>query len=243
MLVSAAAYTDTERAEIEPQVAEAVNVRGAAAVAQCARKLEIPIIHLSTAYVFDGNSPAPFRESDPVAPLNAYGRTKAQGELAVAAAHPAHVIIRTSLVYAPFGRNFLTAMIKLAAQHEEIPVVADQLVNPTATHDFAAGILAIARNLVLRNVGEQGYGVFHMASVAPATPAEFAAAIFAASAEQGGLSARVAPIPSSSYPTRLRRPLNSLLDSAKVADVYGVALPAWQSSLRACVDRLLGIPR
>ena len=237
VLVSAAAYTDTEKAEIEPELAEAVNVAGAAAVAQSARKLGIPIIHLSTAYVFDGAKSAPFRESDPIAPLNTYGWTKARGELAVAAAHPDHVILRASLVFGPFGRNFLTVMLALAKQRREIPVVSDQLVNPTSTHDLGRGILRVARNLIGGTAADP-YGTVHLAGAAATTPAEFAAAIFAASAARGGPSARVVAIPSSQYVTRLQRPLNSSLDSTKIANVHGVALPPWQSSLQACMDQL-----
>jgi dTDP-4-dehydrorhamnose reductase len=237
VVVSAAAYTDTEKAEIEPSLAETINVAGAAAVAQSARKLGIPIIHLSTAYVFDGRKSEPFNESDPIAPLNAYGWTKAQGELAVAAAHPDHVILRASLVFGPFGRNFLTVMLALAEQRREIPVVADQLVNPTSTHDLGRGILRVARKLV-SGTAKDPYGTFHLAGAAAATPADLAAAIFSASAARGGPSARAVAIPSSQYVTRLKRPLNSSLDSTKIANVHGVALPPWQSSLQACFGQL-----
>jgi len=243
VLVSAAAHTDTELAEIEPDVAESINVRGAAAVARCAARLDIPIIHLSTAYVFDGRKATPYRESDPVAPLNAYGRTKWRGEVAVAIAQPRHVILRTSMIYAPFGRNFLTAMLRRAADGAKVAVVDDQLVNPTATHDLAAGILTVARNLVRGAGGPRAFGVFHMAGAKTATPAEFAAAIFAAAEARGGPSARVVPISSAQYQTRVKRPPNSVLDCTKVADIHGVALPPWQPSLQACMDRLTGAVR
>jgi dTDP-4-dehydrorhamnose reductase len=237
VLVSAAAYTDTERAEIEPDLAAAVNVDGATVVAEAARKLGIPIIHLSTAYVFDGTKPAPFCESDPIAPLNAYGRTKAQGELAVAVAHPDHVILRTSLVFGPFGRNFLTVMLALAEQRREIPVVADQLVSPTSTHDLSRGILRISRNLV-SGTAKDPYGTFHLAGAVATTPAKLASAIFSASAARGGPSAQVIAIPSLRYVTRVPRPINSALNSTKIANVHGVMLPDWESSLAACFNQL-----
>jgi dTDP-4-dehydrorhamnose reductase len=239
VLVSAAAYTDAAGAEAEPHIAEAVNVRGAEALALCARKLQIPIVHLSTAYVFDGTNPAPYRETDHVNPINAYGRTKAIGERAVAAAQPHHVILRTSLVYSPFGRNFLTAMLALARQRNEIAVVDDQTVDPTSADDFAKGILTVARNLIEGHGGEARYGVFHIASHGAATPAELAIAIFAAAAERGGPSARVIPTTRADYESRVRRPANARLDCSKIAAVHGVALPSWRSSLPACINRIL----
>ena len=144
LLVNAAGYTDTERAEDEPEIAQAVNVDGAAAVAASARKLNVPLIHISSAYVFDGSKETPYREVDPIGPLGAYGRTKAIGEAAVAAAQPDHVILRASLVFSPFGRNSLTNMLRRAEQGGEMPVVADQRVNPTSAFDLASGILTVA---------------------------------------------------------------------------------------------------
>ena len=239
VVVSAAAFADSESAEAEPDLARAVNADGTAALAICARNLGIPIIHLSTDYVFDGAKPTPYRESDPVAPLSVLGRTKAAGELAVAAAQPAHVILRISWIYSPFGRNFVKTMLRLAGERDEIRVVADQFGNPTAAADVAAGILAVARNLLERPDRAERYGLFHMASTATATWAEFAEAIFTLSAERGGPTARVIPITSAEYVSRVRRPANSRLDCSKIAAVHGVALPPWQSSLRSCLGRLL----
>jgi dTDP-4-dehydrorhamnose reductase len=239
VLVNAAGYTDTERAEDEPELAHAINVDGAGAIAASARKLGVPLIHVSSAYVFDGSKEAPYREIDPIGPLGAYGRTKAIGEAAVAAAQGDHVILRASLVFSPFGRNSLTNMLKRAEQSEEMPVVADQRVNPTSAFDLAGGILTVAANLVRRPRERELLGTFHLAGRGAATPAEFAEALFAFSAQRGGPCARVVRIPSTQYVTRVRRPLNGLLDCSRIAAAHGVALPSWETSLRDCVARFL----
>lgn len=239
VVVNAAAYTNTEEAETEPDVAESINVRGACALAECARELGIPIVHMSTAYVFDGRKPTRYRESDSVAPLNAYGRTKLESERAVAAAHPEHVILRTSLVYGPFGRNFLTVMLKLATQATDVRVVADQFGNPTAAADLAEGVLTVARNLISGRVDRERYGIFHMCGDAETTWADFAAAIFAISAEHGGPSARVVRITSAEYSSRVERPTNSSLDCSKIAAIHGIRLRPWQDSLEESILTIL----
>ena len=238
VLVSAAAYTDVNKAEAEGDIAELINARAPGLLAARANGLGIPLIHLSTDYVFDGTKRDPYVESDPIRPINAYGRSKANGERAVAAAHPCHVILRTSWVYSPFNRNFVRTMLDLARKQSDVRVVADQSGNPTAAADIADGILAVAQNLV-EGRGEERYGTFHMAADGAATWAEFATAAFAASAERGGPSAHVVPIASAEYQTPARRPANSQLDCAKIARVHGVSLPRWRSSLGPCVGRIL----
>jgi dTDP-4-dehydrorhamnose reductase len=238
VLVNAAGYTDTERAEDEPELAHAINVDGAGAVAASARTLGVPLIHLSSAYVFDGSGSAPYRETDPVNPLGAYGRTKALGEAAVAAANPDFVILRTSLVFSPFGRNSLTNMLRRAEQGGAMPFVADQRVNPTSAFDLAGGILTVAANLARSPRNRDLFGTFHVAGRGASSPAEFAEALFALSAQHGP-SAKVIRIASSEYVTKVRRPLNSLLDCGRIALVHGVALPSWETSLRDCVERFL----
>jgi dTDP-4-dehydrorhamnose reductase len=237
VLVSAAAYTDVNKAESEPDVAECINGQAAGLLAARARALGIPIIHLSTDYVFDGEKPGPYRENDPLNPLSAYGQSKAKGEQAVAAAHPRHVIVRTSWVYSPFGRNFVRTMLDIARRHPEIRVVSDQVGNPTAAADIATAILSVARQL--RGDDDQRYGLFHMSATGTASWAEFATAIFKASAERGGPSARVVPISTAEYPTPAKRPRNSRLDCSKIANTYGITLPDWRTSLGPCIDRLL----
>jgi dTDP-4-dehydrorhamnose reductase len=238
VLVSAAAYTDVNKAEAEPDIADLINGRAPGVLAARANMLGIPLIHLSTDYVFDGTKPDPYTERDRICPINAYGRSKAAGERAVAAAHPRHVIVRTSWVYSPFNRNFVTTMLALACKQDEVRVVADQIGNPTAAADVADGILAVVRNL-MEGRGEDRYGTFHMAADGAATWAEFATAVFSASAERGGPSAHVVPIASAEYQSPAQRPANSRLDCAKLARVHGVSLPHWQASLGPCVGRIL----
>jgi dTDP-4-dehydrorhamnose reductase len=238
ILVSAAAYTDVNRAEAEVDLADIVNARAPSLLAAFANARGIPLVHLSTDYVFDGTKPAPYVETDPVCPINAYGRSKAAGEAAVAAAHPRHVILRTSWIYSPFNRNFVRTMIDHAGRQSEVRVVADQVGHPTAAADIADGILAVARNLITGQ-GDERYGTFHMAADGIASWAEFATAVFAASAARGGPSANVVPISSAEYQTPARRPANSRLDCTKIARVHRVALPHWLSSLGPCVGRIL----
>lgn len=238
VIVSAAAYTDVNKAEVEGERADIINGRAPGLLAARANALGIPLIHLSTDYVFDGAKPEPYTERDPVGPINAYGRSKAAGERAVARAHPRHVILRASWVYSPFNRNFVRTMLDLARTQDTVRVVADQVGNPTAASDIADGILAVALDLV-EGRGDERYGTFHMAAAGTASWAEFATAIFSASSQRGGPSARVVPIASAEYQTPARRPANSRLDCAKLARVYGVSLPHWQSSLGSCVGRIL----
>jgi dTDP-4-dehydrorhamnose reductase len=239
LIVSAAAHTDATVAESEPERANAINIHGAEKLARIAQALAIPIIHLSTAYVFDGANPAPYREDDPVAPLNVYGRSKLMGERAVMAACDRHVILRLSWMYSPFGRNVVTAMLAHAAKSDTIRVVTDQSGNPTAAADVARGVMQIARNLLRGNPRADGCGLFHMAAQGAGTPLDLARAIFAASAAHGGPSPRIMPVTSTDFSTRVSRPPNATLDSAKLAAVHGVTLPDWRASLAPCVARIV----
>ncbi|MPZ40832.1 MAG: dTDP-4-dehydrorhamnose reductase [Rhizobiales bacterium] len=238
VVVSAAAYTDVNKAETEGALADLVNGRAPGLLAAHAYARGIPLIQLSTDYVFDGSKSTPYTEDDPIAPINAYGRSKAAGERAVAAAHPHHVILRTSWIYSPFNRNFVRTMLALARKQDEVRVVADQIGNPTAAADIADGILEVARNLI-EGRNEERAGIFHMAAAGTTSWAEFASAIFSASAERGGPTARVAPIASAEYQTPARRPANSRLDCARLSRVHGVSLLHWHSSLGPCVGRIL----
>jgi dTDP-4-dehydrorhamnose reductase len=239
VVVNAAGYTDTEQAEVEPELAHAINVDGAAGVACAARSLGVPLVHLSSAYVFDGTSTSAYREDDPLHPLGAYGRTKALGEAAVAIAGPDHVILRTSLVFSPFGRNTLTNLLRRAVDLDALQVVEDQRVNPTSALDLADAILTVTENLARRRHDRTLYGVFHLAGRGVASPAEFIEALLAHSAEYGGPSARVIRIASTDLVSRVQRPLNARLDCARIAAVHGVELPSWEEPLRHCVERYL----
>jgi dTDP-4-dehydrorhamnose reductase len=238
IIVSAAAYTAVDRAETEEAEAHAINAIAPGRIASVAAGLGIPVIHLSTDYVFDGKKPGPYLETDPVGPSSAYGRTKLAGERAVAEATDNHVILRTAWVYSPFGRNFLKTMLTLAESRDQINVVDDQRGNPTSALDIADGILAVAGNL-LDSDAPQLRGIFHMTGSGSASWADFAAEIFAASAKQGGPSTAVGRIPSSAYPTPARRPANSQLDCGKLERVHGVRLDDWKCAAAETVARLV----
>jgi dTDP-4-dehydrorhamnose reductase len=243
IVVNAAAYTAVDRAESEPDLAHAVNATGAGAVAAAAAHLRIPVVQISTDYVFDGTCERPYRESDPVGPVGAYGRSKLAGEAAVAAATPDHVILRTAWVYAPFGQNFVRTMLRLAESREEVGVVADQQGTPTSALDIADGVIAVCRNLLARPDDQELRGVFHLTGAGHATWADLAEAVFATSARLGGPAARVRRIRSEEYPTPARRPANSRLDGSRLQRVHGVVLPDWRASVRSCVGRLLAARR
>lgn len=238
VIVSAAAYTAVDKAEGERELAYAVNAKGAGAVAEAARGLGVPLIHLSTDYVFDGTLDRPYIESDPTGPTGVYGASKLAGEQAVLAAYGDNsAILRVAWVYSPFGSNFVKTMLRLAAEREEVGVVADQIGNPTSALDIADGILSVAANLCLRS-DPALHGLFHMTGRGEASWADFAEAIFAASGKLGGPTARVRRIGTVDYPTPARRPANSRLESGLIARVYGVGLPDWQSSLKTVVAQL-----
>lgn len=238
-VIGAAAYTAVDLAESDPDLASRVNVAGASAVARAASRLGIPIIHISTDYVFDGGLDRPYRETDPTCPVGVYGLTKLGGELAVAAATPNHAILRTAWVYSPFGKNFARTMLGLASKRDEISVVRDQLGTPTNALDIADGVIAVARNLIANPDAAELRGVFHMTGGGDSNWAEFAEAIFVASAAAGGPLARVMPIPTSAYPTPARRPANSRLDNSRLSDAHGIRLPHWRQSLPGCIERLI----
>lgn len=238
VIVSAAAYTLVDRAESEPELAFAVNERGARAVAKAAASIAVPLIHLSTDYVFDGSKPEPYSEDDPPAPKSVYGASKLAGERAVQQEHRNVAILRTAWVYSPFGTNFVKTMLRLASNHDELGVVGDQNGNPTSALDIADGILRVAANLC-RSTDVSRRGIFHMAASGDASWAEFAEAIFACCRQAGAPVALVKHIASAEYPTRAERPQNSRLYSAKLERTHGVRLPDWRSSLPNVVSRLI----
>jgi dTDP-4-dehydrorhamnose reductase len=239
IVVNAAAFTAVDLAESEEEVARQVNGTAAGAVAKAAAALGIPVIQISTDYVFDGTLDRPYREDDAVNPISAYGRSKLEGERAVAAATSDHVILRTAWVYSHFGKNFVKTMLRLAETRDEVGVVADQLGCPTSALDIADTILAVARNLVERPNEAPLRGVFHMAAQGEAVWADVAEAIFAERETLCGAPVTVKRIATSDYPTPAQRPANSRLDSSRLAAIHGVRLPYWQTSLATCVRRLL----
>lgn len=238
VVINTAAYTAVDQAESEEAAAFAVNAHAAGVLSEAAATIGAPILHLSTDYVFDGTNPSPYTEDDPVSPIGAYGRSKLQGERRVVEANSRHVVLRTAWVYSPFGRNFVKTMLRLAETREEVGVVDDQFGNPTSAGDIARGIWAIAEASAAKPEGLTA-GTFHMTGEGTTSWAGFAESIFSVSSELGGPSARVRRIPTAEYPTPARRPANSRLDCARLKSVYGIALPDWQSSARACVEELM----
>jgi dTDP-4-dehydrorhamnose reductase len=239
LIVNAAAYTAVDQAEAEPDLANAINGVGAGVIAGIAATMGVPLIHLSTDYVFDGAAERPYREDDAPCPVGVYGSSKLLGEQAVASETPNHTILRTAWVYSPFGRNFAKTMLRLAREREEIAVVADQHGSPTSALDIADGIIAVGRNLLARPDETDLRGIFHMTGSGFATWADFATEIFQESARFGGPAARVRPIATAEYLTSAKRPANSRLDCSKLARIHSVTLPVWQTSLEPCVQRLI----
>lgn len=238
IIVNAGAYTAVDQAESEPELVDAINGIGAGAVAGAAAAMQIPVVQISTDYVFDGTSSRPYREDDPTRPIGVYGASKLLGEEAVMAMTANHAILRTAWIYSPFGKNFVKTMLRLARERDEIAVVADQVGSPTSALDLADGIIAVCRNL-LGSSDDTLRGIFHMAGTGIATWAEFAAAALAQSERLGGPTARIRPIGTADYPTPAKRPANSRLDGGKLASIHGITLPHWRLSLETCVKRLL----
>ena len=238
-IVNAAAFTAVDLAESEAAIANQVNEEGAAAAARAAVRLGIPVVQISTDYVFDGSLDRPYREDDPAKPLGVYGDSKLKGERAVAAVSGNHAVLRTSWIYSPFGRNFVLTMLSLAARQRQVSVVSDQRGAPTNALDLADGVIAVVKNLLEHPSASELRGVFHMTSGGEATWAELARAIFAASSAAGGPSAEVLPIPTAEYPTAARRPANSRLNNSRLFEGHGIRLPHWEQSLQGCVRRIV----
>jgi dTDP-4-dehydrorhamnose reductase len=238
VIVNAAAYTAVDKAETERDVALSVNAEGAGRVAEAAATLGVPIVQLSTDYVFDGAASTPYKESSPTAPINFYGVSKLAGEAAVRAATANHVILRTSWVYAPFGQNFVLTMLRLGAERPELAVVNDQHGAPTSAFDIAGSIVTIAKRLVGSPEDPSIRGVFHMTNAGETNWAEFASEIFRLSENEGRRFARVRPIPTSEYPTPAARPKSSRLDLTKLGDVFGIHPQHWKDALRETLRRL-----
>lgn len=232
VVVNCAAYTAVDKAEMERETADAVNWHAVENLARVAATVGAALVHISTDYVFDGESCAPYRESDTTAPINHYGAGKLQGEKAIAASGCRGVVIRTQWLYSPYGKNFVKTMLRLATQQREVRVVADQRGCPTAADDLAAAIVAILPAVVADRTlrGE----VFHFASRGEATWCEFAEEIF----RVAECDCRAVAITTNDYPTAARRPRNSVLDCSKIFERFGVEQPDWRESLRRNIERI-----
>jgi dTDP-4-dehydrorhamnose reductase len=226
--INCAAYTAVDKAESDQEMARIVNAESVGVLAAVCREQGARFIHISTDYVFDGNSSRPYTESDITAPLNVYGVTKRAGEEEALAQNPESVIVRTSWVYSVFGKNFVKTMKKLMAERESLSVVADQRGSPTHARDLAGCLLQIALS------DKWVPGIYHYSNDGDITWFEFADAI----RELTGSHCVVNPIPTSAYPTPARRPMYTVMDKSKIMDTYGIRLLDWKDSLRQCLDLL-----
>lgn len=237
-IINAAAHTAVDKAESERDLAFAINATGAGAVARAAKRLGVPVVHVSTDYVFAGDKPEPYVESDATGPTGVYGASKLAGEEAVLASGADAAILRTAWVYSPFGANFVKTMLRVAGMREELGVVDDQRGCPTNALDLADACIAVARHLATGN-DPAHRGLFHATGSGEGSWADFAEAIFAQSAAHGGPVARVKRITTADYPTPAQRPANSRLSGDKLAAAHGIRLPLWQESLPPVVARLV----
>lgn len=239
IVINSAAYTAVDKAETDSERAFALNRDGARLLAEAAARRGIPIIHLSSDYVYDGHKASPYVETDPASPTTVFGQSKLEGEQAVQHANPKHVILRTAWVFSPSGRNFVKTMLGQAAEQERVRVVDDQHGSPTYAPHLVTAILELARQLSAGTSEQGAWGVYHAAGSGTTTWRALAEEVFRRSAALGGPFAAVDPIASADYPTAAQRPANSQLDCGKLERTFGLRLPAWQEGVAECVDRLL----
>ena len=239
-VISAGAYTAVDKAESDVVTAWAVNAMAPAAFAEACVKADIPIVQVSTDYVFDGARDGAWEVTDPVAPLGVYGASKLGGELAVRTSGARYAIVRTAWVVSAHGNNFIKTMLRVGAANPTLRVVDDQHGSPTSATDLAAALAKITMRLVEDVTAPTG--TYHFSNAGAVTWAGFAREIFAQSAARGGASAEVQGITTAEYPTPATRPANSLLSHDAIICDYGIHPPAWQTALGNILDELLGAP-
>jgi dTDP-4-dehydrorhamnose reductase len=236
LVINAAAYTAVDKAETDRALARAVNEEAPGEMALAARVEGAKLIHISTDYVFDGKAKQPYKETDACRPLGVYGATKLAGEILVRKSLPEHVILRTSWVFSPYGKNFMRTMLRLGETQREVAVVGDQQGGPTAAADIAAAIFKIASGIA---AGKADWGVFHFTGAPVTTWHDFAAAIFREAAARGLRTPKtVKRITTAEYPTPARRPANSALDCGAILKAWGIAQPSWEAALKNSLDVL-----
>jgi dTDP-4-dehydrorhamnose reductase len=261
LIVNAAAYTAVDRAEKEESLAEAINARAPAILAEEAKTIGAAVVHYSTDYVFDGSKNSPYEEGDPANPLNVYGRTKLAGEQAIRHSDTHHLIFRTGWVYSTRGKNFLLTILRLATERDELRIVNDQVGAPTWSREIASASVQVLQRILDRKEKSRAWaelsGTYHMTAAGETTWFEFARAILDAAQTQanapsswiatvmGGkplVARKIVPITSSDYPTPARRPSYSLLSNARLAETFGINLADWRSQLnRACADERINL--
>lgn len=230
-IINAAAYTAVDRAETEEVLAHTINAAAPAAMAQACALKGIPLVHISTDYVFDGTGTTPFTPANFTSPLGAYGRTKLAGEDAVRASGTPHAILRTAWVFSAHGANFVKTMLRLGAEREALNIVADQIGGPTPARDIAQACVTMAEAL---QSDASKSGTYHFSGAPEVSWADFARAIFA----EAQVAVDVSGIPSTDYPTPAKRPLNSRLDCTATQQVFGIERPDWRVGLRHVLTEL-----
>ena len=227
-MINCAAYTAVDKAEDDIELCGLINKNGAANIAMLCQEFDTVMVHISTDFVFAGNSVHLLKETDTADPINVYGLTKLEGEMAVAAVLPAHFIIRTSWLYSEYGGNFVKTMLKLGADRDELNIIADQIGAPTYAIDLAKAILVIIES------GKTAYGVYHYSNEGVTSWYDFAQGIF----DLSNTDVKLFPIPTSKYPARAVRPKFSVMDKTKIKETFGLEIPYWRDSLTACINQL-----
>lgn len=243
VIVNAAAYTAVDKAEAEPERAQRVNADAVAVLAEMARERDALLVHYSTDYVYDGSKAGVYFEDDATNPLSVYGRSKLAGEEAICASGCRHFIFRTSWVFAARGANFLRTILRLAAEREELRIVADQFGAPTSAELIAdVTALAIYRARLDKDLSERANGVYHLVAGGKTNWHGFAREIVAAATSLGialkTAENRIVPIPAEAYPLPAKRPMNSRLSTQRLVDTFGIALPDWRVHLRRALTEI-----
>lgn len=240
-VINGAAYTAVDKAEDDLVAAWAVNALAPAALAAACRSADVPLVQVSTDYVFEGSAPGAREPHDPVGPVGVYGASKLGGELAVRTGWSRSVVVRTAWVVSPFGGNFVKTMLRVGAERDTLRVVDDQRGSPTMAADLAAALVTMATRMA--DHADAPTGIFHFSNAGEVSWAGFAAEIFRQSALRGGPAASVEPIATSEYPTPARRPANSLLSHDAIRTAYGIEPRPWQQALSDLLDELIGAPK
>lgn len=233
LIINAAAHTAVDQAESEPDLAFAINGQAPGVLAEEAAALDVPLIHYSTDYVFDGSKDGAYREDDATGPLGVYGRSKLAGEEAIRKVGGQHLILRTSWVYSLHGKNFLLTMQRLLQEREEMRVVADQIGAPTWAGSIARATAELIQHWQNGQAGP--WGTYHLSGLGETSWFGFASAIGEQLRVQGKPCANLQPIPSSAYPTPAQRPLNSRLDCSRLQHQWSIRLPDWHDALLECL--------
>jgi dTDP-4-dehydrorhamnose reductase len=230
-IINCAAYTAVDKAEDDVALAKAINETGAANLAEVCKSNQATLIHISTDFVFEGNVVKLLKEEDQAKPINVYGQTKLDGELAIANLLGEHVIIRTSWLYSEYANNFVKTMLKLGADRDELNIIADQVGTPTYAIDLANTIFDIIES------NSKAYGTYHYSNEGVTSWFDFAKAIF----EISKTKVKTNPIPGSAYPTRAIRPSFSVMDKGKIKTTFNIEIPYWRDSLVACIEKIKGL--